>query len=309
VEERVVPGEEIPHIEILVRMTTRCNQNCPFCSAPPEREDPTDDEVLSLVDRVLESGRCALFSLTGGEPTLRNDLPQILQRALASPKITELQVQTNAVMLAQPERLDGYPDDPRLRFFISLHATEDAIYDRMTGSTGQFPRAVEGIRNIVSRGYPVILNCVVNRDNVDHLNDLVSSIPELFPGSEPTLHFSVTMCPEHREKAPDVLVPYSELAPKLLAAVETARQVGVEHAPLQSSTHASIPACLVPQAASQEPPSHRPKLGEHETGYEDLDKLWVKAARCRDCRMDPWCLGLPRPYVRRFGLDELKPLP
>ncbi len=309
VEEREVPGDPVPHLEILVRLTTRCNQDCPFCSAPPAREDPSAAQVLALVDRVLDSGRQALFSLTGGEPTLRGDLPELLRRALVSPRVTEIQVQTNAVMLAGPERLADFPRDPRLRFFVSLHAVDEAIYDRMTGSRGQLARALTGIRQILAAGYALILNTVVSKDNVGHLEELVAAVPALFPEGRPMLHFSVTMCPEHRERAPEVLVRYSELAPRLLAALAVADRLGVDHAPLLSSTHASIPACLVPEAAAQDPPAHRPRLGAHETGYEDMGKLWVKAARCRDCRMDPWCLGLPRPYVRRFGLDELAPLP
>lgn len=296
-----------PRMEVLVRMTIRCNQACPFCSAPPPLPDPPADEVRRLLDRVSASGLRGLVTLTGGEPTIRKDLPDIVGHALRGPANQHVHVQTNAVFFHRPERVELYPKDARLGFFVSLHAIDEAIYDACTATKGQLPRAIEGVRNLLDAGHELLLNCVVNRWNVDHLREWIEAIPRLFPGSDPLLHFSVTMCPEHRPDAPDLLVPYTELAPKLEAAVRRADELGLRHDPLQSSTHASIPACLVTEAARQDH-THRPRIGEHETGYEDLEKLWVKAARCRTCSVNPWCLGLPRPYARKFGLEELTPI-
>ena len=297
-----------PRIELLVRMTTRCNQDCPFCSAPPPLDDPPASEVTRLLDRVFQENPRGLVTLTGGEPTIRRDLPEIVHHALGGPSGLQVHVQTNAVFFSDAERLAPYPaGEPRLGFFVSLHALDEAIYDACTGTKGQQPRALEGIRNLLAAGHEVLLNCVVNRLNVGHLTAWVEGIPALFPETDPLLHFSVTMCPEHRPGASDLLVRYRELAPALERAVARAAELGIRHDPLQSSTHASLPACLVSEEA-REDPTHRPRLGAHETGYEALDRLWVKAERCRTCQLDPWCLGLPRPYVQRFGLDELEPI-
>ena len=297
-----------PRMETLVRLTTSCNQSCPFCSAPPPLDDPPGDEVRRLLDRVSSHGTRGLVTLTGGEPTLRRDLPALVEHALGGPAHQVVHVQTNAVSFVREARAAAYPKSERLGFFVSFHAADEAIYDRCTGTTGQYGRAVEGIRHLLAGGWHVIVNCVVNRWNLDHLSDWVDAIPRLFPASPPPLlHFSVTMCPEHRPEAPDSLVRYRELSPKLEQAVARARALGLPHDPLQGSTHASIPACLT-SAAFREDPSRRPRIGAHETGYEDEGKPWIKARGCRTCRADAWCLGLPRPYVQRFGLEELEPL-
>jgi pyruvate-formate lyase-activating enzyme len=294
-------------MELLVRTTIRCNQDCPFCSAPPPLPDPPLADLRRLLDRIHGSGLRGLVTLTGGEPTLRRDLPELVRHALSGPTDQDVQLQTNAVFFQAPERVAAYPVHPRLKFFVSLHAVDEAIYDACTATRGQLPRALAGIRNLLAAGHDLLLNCVLNRLNVDHVQDWIEAIPRLFPQGSPLLHFSVTMCPEHRPGAPDLLVPYRELGPKLEAAVRRADALGLRHDGLQSSTHASIPACLTSPEARQDP-THRPRLGAHETGHEDFSKLWVKAARCRGCRVDPWCLGLPRPYARRFGFDELQPL-
>ena len=296
-----------PRMEVLVRMTTRCNQRCPFCSAPPPFAKPPLAELRRLFDRVFAKGMRGLITLTGGEPTLRGDLPEIVTHALSGPPHQHVHIQTNAVSFADPQRAAAYPTDPRLSFFVSFHAADEALYDRCTGTTGQFESAIDGIRNLLAGGWPVLINCVVNRINAAHLTDWVEAIPRLFPDGDRLLHFSVTMCPEHRETAPDTLIRYGELAPQLEAAVTRAETLGLPHDPLLDSTHAAIPACLVSEVHRSDP-SRRARIGAHETGYEDLRKQWVKAARCRDCRVDAWCLGLPRPYAERFGLDELEPL-
>jgi hypothetical protein len=76
---------------------------------------------------------------------------------------------------------------------------------------------------------------------------------------------------------------------------------------LLSSTHASLPACLLTESHRRLSP-HRPTLRDDETGYEDFDKPWVKSAQCRNCLHADHCLGVPRAYARRFGLDELSPI-
>ena len=85
-----------------------------------------------------------------------------------------------------------------------------------------------------------------------------------------------------------------------------ARALGLDLHPLRSSTHASLPACVLPARERVRRSDYR--IGERETGYEDPARPFVKAARCRGCRETERCLGVPQPYARAFGLDELRPI-
>jgi hypothetical protein len=301
--------------ELLVRLTSRCNQDCPFCSAPPPHAEPTRAAVVTWIDSVLPKlPPRPLVTLTGGEPTIWPDLrglvAELLERAVS------VRVQTNAVAFAAPGSLDGWPVTDRLSFFVSFHAAQPDLYDRCTGSHGQLDRAVAGIGNLAGRGYPLVLNLVATRHNVDHILDWVRTVPTLVPPpATPRIHFSIAMCPDHRPTAPDCLVRYTELAPRLQEAAQLAASLGVECEALLSSSHASIPACLVEAAYrarggfGQERGGSRPIQRGHEAGVEDARKPWVKSRRCAQCSQDRWCLGLPRAYVLRFGLEELRPIP
>ncbi len=157
-------------------------------------------------------------------------------------------------------------------------------------------------------GHGVTINCVVQSINLEHLISYVEALPGTFAMDErSTLHFSVLICPEYRPEAADYLVPYSRLAPGLEAAAERGAALGLRVDPLRSSTHAAVPACVLSEEYRHHDP-HRPHVFAGETGYEDLSLPWVKAERCRGCAEDPWCLGFPAAYARRFGLDEPKPL-
>ncbi len=294
------------HRQVLVRLTDRCNQNCPFCSAPVIREPSGEDLRRCLVEAPREFPGC-LLTLTGGEPTLRPDFRELLALALAQPGIGGVQVQTNGVPLADPARLSLLPIPPLLTWFFSLHAVDPALYDRMTGTRGQFPRAVQGLQALVRAGHRVIVNVVVGSPNAAHLPAVLRTLPAWLEGLPlPEVHLSILMCPSHRPRAADWLMPYEDLLPRLEEAAFLARQIGLPFSPLVSSTHASIPPCFVSPAERQRM-KQRPLVQPEETGYEDLGRPWVKARTCRDCPADPHCLGVPAPYARRFGLKGLRP--
>jgi hypothetical protein len=300
--------------ELLLRLTARCNQACPFCSGPPDHPDADPGRLRPWLDEVLPGLERPAVTLTGGEPTLWPGLPDLVRWLLPRKEVVEVRIQTNAVSFARADRVDACPADPRLVLFVSFHAARADLYDACTGSTGQFDLAVAGIRNLLGAGHRLTLNLVANRHNAPHLADFVEAIPALFRGPRlPRLHFSITMCPEHRAEAPAWLVRYGDLSPRLHRAAVRARELGMECDSLLSSTHASIPACLVPEGArardARGGKGHAvPELRAGETGLDGAMRNWVKAPACERCSQTRWCLGLPRPYAARFGTGELRPI-
>lgn len=292
--------------QVLVRLTPRCNQDCPFCSAP-DCAEPDDDALAACIDAAAAGFPGCLLTLTGGEPTLRRGWDAVLSRALALPGVGGVQVQTNAVTFATAGAAARVAPDPRLLWFVSLHALDAPLYDRITRTQGQLPRALDGLRSLLAAGHRVIVNAVVGSANAAHLADLAARLPGLLPGLPlPQLHVSVLMCPPHRPASDEWLIPYEELVPLLERAVDAAAASGLPMSPLVASTHASIPPCFV-SPAQRARMSNRPLIAAGETGYEDPSRPWVKAHACRACEADARCLGVPAPYARRFGLGGLRP--
>jgi len=89
-----------------VSVTDRCNLRCGYCM--PEEEYvwlPREDilhfgEIAALADVFLDLG-VDKVRLTGGEPLLRRDLPRLVRMLAAKPRIRDLAMTTNGVLLAE----------------------------------------------------------------------------------------------------------------------------------------------------------------------------------------------------------------
>lgn len=297
--------------EILVRVTSRCNQKCDFCSADRIGCEPDGNNIKRSIEAAARPLKHSFVTLTGGEPTVRKDIADLIKHTLQLKQVESVQVQTNAVIIGlRPEQFK-FPKSKRLSFFISLHGLTSPVYDRCTQSRGQLPFAVKGIQELQKRGYRLTVNCVINKMNADHLQDFILLFKKMFCDDSreqciPELHFSIMMCPEFREKAADMLVPYSILSRKLEETYRLALDCGIPVASPLSSTHASIPPCMLNKELRKR--EIFPEIHEHETGYEDFSRRWVKAEKCRQCREVKYCLGLPKPYAMRFGFSEVNPI-
>ncbi|MFW5740730.1 MAG: radical SAM protein [Myxococcota bacterium] len=293
--------------EVLVRTTSACNQSCPFCTGP-EHKTPSAGVMRALLHEVGRTFPGAMLSLTGGEPTLRKSFLDEVELAARIAGIGSIQVQTNAVAFASKLEPAALPRDPRLSFFVSMHALDESTYDVCTGTRGQFALALAGLRRLVEAGHRVTVNCVVNSENLGHLPDYVRRLPELIPMADKVdLHFSTLICPETKPAAQGFLVRYPVLAARLRDVVAAAENSGVRVQSLRASTHAAMPACQLDDHERSRDP-HRPHVLAHETGALHDNRPWVRAAACDACIERPHCLGVPRPYALRFGLDELRPI-
>ncbi|MCC7491516.1 MAG: radical SAM protein [Fimbriimonadaceae bacterium] len=99
---------------LVLNITQRCNLACPTCyatalppgSAVPADERPTRAEILRTVQATIqrEGGRLGVVMLSGGEPTVRGDLPDIL-RALCDLPVTRVMLNTNGRRIARDDAL------------------------------------------------------------------------------------------------------------------------------------------------------------------------------------------------------------
>jgi uncharacterized radical SAM superfamily Fe-S cluster-containing enzyme len=123
---------------VLIDVTERCNQHCPYCFARAD-EDAADDPPLETIERwyerLLELGEERTFNiqLSGGEPTVRDDLPAIVK--LGRDKGFEyIQLNTNGRRLGEEE---GYARELKAAglstVFLQFDGTDDAINIALRG--------------------------------------------------------------------------------------------------------------------------------------------------------------------------------
>jgi cyclic pyranopterin phosphate synthase len=156
--------------DLRVSLTQRCNLACVFChmeGQPVASEELTAEQIERIV-RVGASCGITRVKLTGGEPTLRSDIVEIVQRL--RPHVRELSMTTNGLRLAAlagPLRAAGLD-----RVNVSLPSLDPVTYKELTGVDG-VAKTVEGIRAAVAAGLgPVKLNVVALDGTTDRTTDV-----------------------------------------------------------------------------------------------------------------------------------------
>jgi GTP 3',8-cyclase len=164
-----------PLRDLRISVTDRCNFRCRYCMPRevfgsdfaflPRSEILTFEEIARLA-RIFAGLGVQKFRLTGGEPTLRNGLPGLVEM-LADIPGTEIAMTTNGSLLkelAEPLARAGLD-----RVTVSLDSTDDAVFRAMNDVGFPVARVLEGIDAAEAAGLtPVKIDAVVKRGVNDH---------------------------------------------------------------------------------------------------------------------------------------------
>ena len=149
---------ERPGCCVLLEITSRCDLGCPVCfaSAGSEKRDPGLDELASLYDMLSQRGGPFNIQLSGGEPTMRDDLPEII--ALGRERgFSFFQLNTNGLRLA---RENGYAEKLRKAgvscVFLQFDGMSEAPYIALRGRE-LLSHKKRTIENCTAAGLPVVL--------------------------------------------------------------------------------------------------------------------------------------------------------
>jgi len=119
----------------LLEITQRCNLRCPVCfaDAGTGEPDPSLDTIVEWYQRLLDAGGPYNVQLSGGEPTLRDDLPEIVARGRAL-GFGFIQLNTNGLRLAEDSDYVAALKQAGLSsVFLQFDGTDDHIYRTLRG--------------------------------------------------------------------------------------------------------------------------------------------------------------------------------
>jgi cyclic pyranopterin phosphate synthase len=165
-----------PLRDLRISVMDRCNFRCPYCM--PEDKYHKDfqfmsaDERLSFEEivrlaRVFAGLGVHKLRITGGEPLLRANLPELISELAAIDGIEDIALTTNGILLAQhAAALKAAGLD---RVTVSLDSLDPEVFKQMSGGRGSHERVLEGIREAELAGLtPIKVNAVVKRGVNDH---------------------------------------------------------------------------------------------------------------------------------------------
>ena len=143
---------------VLLELTKRCNLRCPVCfaSAGEGSVEPALSEISALYDMLMERGGPFNIQLSGGEPTLRDDLPEIV-RLGRSKGFSFFQLNTNGLRLADEP---GYAHMLREAgvscAFLQFDGLCDSTYEALRGRA-LLDTKLRAIDSCAAAGLPVVL--------------------------------------------------------------------------------------------------------------------------------------------------------
>jgi pyrroloquinoline quinone biosynthesis protein E len=165
-------------IGLLAELTYRCPLHCPYCSNPLNLAAYREELALEEWTRVLAEARALgvmQLHLSGGEPLQRRDLGAIVARARELGFYSNLITSALGLTPALAERLKNAGLD---HVQISIQAADPALSDYIAG-TPSYDRKVAAARAVKALNFPLTLNVVLHRDNIDHISDIISLAEDL----------------------------------------------------------------------------------------------------------------------------------
>ncbi|MHC9544139.1 MAG: radical SAM protein [Vulcanimicrobiota bacterium] len=300
-----------------IKLGYSCNNDCIHCVIADNRlkcdalgfnEDLTTGEYRNELRDSRDKGFNEVV-FTGGEPTIRNDLPHLL--LYAAQLGFSIDIQTNGRRMHSRRYAASLCSISDASFMIALHGHTALIHDAITRVYGSFNETVQAIANLVELSRKVVGKIVVSKLNahclaeVCHLYDIlgVNEIMIAFPHALGNARrFFVHVVPR-----------YSHTVESLREAIRYCIQHGV-----MIKTEA-YPLCFmqglerhVSELFYPDEPLLLKQLGSPENALD-----WSRArlenktkfTQCARCRYDQICEGPWAEYPERFGSKEFVELP
>ncbi|MCE5244033.1 MAG: radical SAM protein [Desulfobacteraceae bacterium] len=335
---------------LAINMGFKCNLRCKFCYYLRDiRAGNTRDLSTDEVKRRLRVGRewgKEAVDLTGGEPTMRSDLPLLIEYAREI-GYRDICIITNGWRIGSDASYLARLVDAGLNdILMSLHGAQAPIHDDLTGKPGAFDRLLRCIRNVKEQGaVRVRLNHVVCENNFQTVQSAMDLMVSFRPDSINFIVFQPTR-DAFKVEEPIRLLSYRQVADEIKAAISRHRGI-VPHINVRD-----IPYCLMKNFEEHVKTICQLQYEKVEWDYcldvlfkkgrtfytasvmagaaysfcnpyfilSDVDNkkhIALQAARiytsrmkgpqCRRCAVTQICDGLVKDYAERNGCGELVP--
>ena len=158
-------------------LTYRCNNNCTHCYNARERHFPelSTDKWKMILDETWKLGIPHIV-FTGGEPTLRDDLAELISHAESNGQITGLN--TNGRKLSNPEFVDKLVAAGLDHIQITFESSNPAIHNEMVNASA-YDQTLQGIKNAVNSQLFVMTNTTMLATNFESIPATLDLLAEL----------------------------------------------------------------------------------------------------------------------------------
>ncbi|MGH6944368.1 MAG: pyrroloquinoline quinone biosynthesis protein PqqE, partial [Geminicoccaceae bacterium] len=214
------PTRLSPPVSLLAELTHRCPLQCPYCSNPLELERVGGELDTATWRRVIDEASALGVLQThfsGGEPTVRRDLAELIAHAAAAGQYTNL---ITAGVLLDELRLEALIAAGLDHLQLSIQDSRAESADRIAGYRNGHGKKLKVAAMVSAAGLPLTLNAVVHRQNLEHLGEIIDLAVEVGARRLEVAHVQYYGWALRNRAA---LMPTREQAERSVALVEAAR--------------------------------------------------------------------------------------
>ncbi len=293
----------------VIRSNLECNMACLFCTAADDSSKKMSiEEIKGKIDGMSKEGIDRLM-LTGGEPTLRADLSDIIVYALSA-GIKLVDPQSNAIIFSNEDYVLKMKKAGLNFVTVGFPSHKKEKYNHLTASQF-YTQAVRGINNLVKNEIDVCVYHVINSENYLDLEEFIDFIQAI---SKKISFAFAFLRPNGNTQRNKHLVPklsqielqlrkmFSYLQKKKISAV-------IEGVPLCYLDGFEINSVETRRLLRTPVPYISEDEVKHNSLYDDINTyLKKKNDSCKLCSLNSYCVGIWKEYAEIHGVLELYPL-
>ncbi|MFC1474753.1 radical SAM protein [bacterium] len=290
----------------ILKIGYECNNNCVFCHAL-DNHGRAPLGIKDIEKKILLCRECGTQTviLSGGEPTIRKDFPDIVNLIRENGMMPGLI--SNGRMLAYGKFAEQYIRCNPEYTYISIHAHSSRLHDAIT-RTPSFLQTLTGIKNIRGKVDNLTLNVVVTGDNIACLKKIVDLV--ISHAAPCRLKFSLL------EPKGAALESHEKLIPDMLAAARAIEEAidYFEHCvsdPVSSTGCDGFTPCTISEFVRYRADLITDNINYMSETYEDKlystdngVREYVEA--CMQCAERINCPGIYTGYLKRAGCSIAK---
>lgn len=327
-----------------LKLGSKCNNNCVHCSFA--RKKNLKDRNTQEVKKILEKEKRDLLIFSGGEPTIRSDIFELLSYARKL-NYRWVQIKTNGRMFSYKDftkkivdtiKNSPLPINPSIKphqkslmdyflenlnctipkfdvteFNIKIYGHNSKVHDCITGVPGSFNQTVEGIKNLSNckSSFLITADIVINKLNYKYIPQIVRFLNEV--GKIDLYEFNFVEIKGNPERNfLDIVPRISKVRPYLLRGRKEAKRRFLVN---------NLPFCFTEGFSEWISEFRYPHDYDWHNGYKKIninnvitndyqERTWdkVKGKNCSRCSYDSFCLGVNRVYANNYGFNEFKPI-
>lgn len=294
-----------------VKIGFSCNNCCKFCAQGNKRDrynDKSKDEIKRIIDEAIKEHDEIVF--TGGEPTIRNELPELVEYAKAK-GFKKIHIQSNGRRFAYKSYCEELIQSGANVFGLAIHGHNAKVHENLTNAKGSFNQTLQGIKNLVDLDQIVLINIVVNKLNYKHLPDIAEMLIDIGVNKYQFAFIHINpIIANDKDLIEEIIPRKKEVIPYIKKGLDKGIKAGVgvateaipfcllENYKEYISENGKIPNGDVYDAKQviKDFESHRKREGKK------------KSEKCKQCKYYDKCEGPWKEYPEIFGWEEFQPI-